>query len=84
MRAEEMFRDYHRLLKEHSLLEYQLSKFQGLTEADVIESVTFSRPDGDKVMTSNKSDKTGKLAVNYRKIQERYNDEWYDSLFERY
>jgi len=84
MRAEEMFRDYHMLLKEHGLLEYQLSRFQGLTEEDVIESVTFSRPQGDKVMTSNKSDKTGKLAVNYRKIQEQHNDEWYDSLLERY
>ncbi len=84
MRAEEMFRNYHTLLKEHSLLEYQLSRFQGLTETDVIESVTFSRPDGDKVMTSNKSDKTGKLAVGYRTIQERQNDEWYDSLLERY
>ena len=84
MRAEEMFHNYHTLLKERSLLEYQLSRFQGLTETDVIESVTFSHPDGDKVMTSNKSDKTGKLAVNYGKIQERYNDEWYDSLLERY
>lgn len=42
---------------------------------DVIDMMTFSHPDGDRVQTSGYSDKTAKIAMNYHQIAERMGDE---------
>lgn len=42
------------------ILEFELSRFEGVLYDDVIESLCFSHPQGDKVQTSGISDKTGK------------------------
>lgn len=85
MRAEQMMNEYKSMKKELGILEFQLSQFKGLTEDDIILSMQLSHPDGDeRVQTSTLSDKTAKVAMNYRKIMERENDEWYKFLWERY
>jgi aconitase A len=85
MRAEQMINEYKSMKKELGILEFQLSQFKGLTEDDIILSMQLSHPDGDeRVQTSILSDKTAKVAMNYRQIMERENDEWYKFLWERY
>ena len=85
MKAEEMFRDYRNLKKEQSVLEFQLQQFQGINENDLISAMSLSHPDGDeRVQTSSLSDKTAKVAINYKQVAERENDEWYDFLWNRY
>lgn len=83
MRAEEILNKYQELKKEQEVLEFQLSRFKGITETDIIESMTFSHADGERVQTSGVSDKTGKIAVNYKKIADRENDEWFSYLVSR-
>lgn len=85
MRAEQMMNEYKSMKKELTILEFQLSQFQGVSEEDVILSMQLSHPDGDeRVQTSTLSDKTAKAAMNYRQVMERENDAWFDFLINRY
>ena len=85
MRAEAMFKEYKTMKKELSVLQFQMSQFKGVDENDLILSMQFSHPEGgDRVQTSNISDKTASVAMNYRQRMERENDEWFDFLFNRY
>jgi hypothetical protein len=85
VKAEKMMKDYKSLKMELQVTEMQLGRFQGISEEDVISMMTFSHPDNDeRVQTSSLSDKTAKIALNYKKVIERENDEWYDFLWNRY
>lgn len=83
MRAGEVLNKYQELKKEQTVLKFQLSRFDGVTERDIIESMTFSHAEGDRVQTSGTSDKTGKIAVNYKMIADRENEEWFKYLISR-
>jgi hypothetical protein len=83
MKAEEMIQKYDEMKKELKILQFQLSRFEGLSESDVIETMTYTHPEGDRVITSGTSDKTFKVAANYKKVLERENNEWYDYLLKR-
>ena len=83
MRAEEVLDKYQKLKKEHAVLKFQLSRFKGITPDDIIQSMTFSHADVERVQTSSVSDKTGKIAVNYKKIADRENEEWLSYLIAR-
>lgn len=84
MRAADMFKGYRKMKQECTVLEFQMQHFEGISSRDVIETMNYSRPQSDRVQTSGVSDKTGKAAIHYRKVKERMDDDWYDSLFERY
>lgn len=85
MRAEAMFKEYGIMKKELTVLQFQMSQFKGVDENDIILSMQFSHPEGgDRVQTSNISDKTASVAMNYKKIAERENDEWFSYLWNRY
>jgi hypothetical protein len=85
MRAETMMQEYQNMKKELTILKFQLGQFKGASEEDVILSMQLSHPNGDeKVQTSILSDKTAKVAMNYRQIIERENDEWFNFLWERH
>lgn len=85
MKAEAVFKEYRTMKKELSVLQFQMSRFQGVDENDLILSMQFSHPEeGDRVQTSNISDKTASAAMNYRQIMERENEEWFDFLWSRY
>ncbi len=40
--------------------------------------------DNDRVQTSNRSDKTASVAINYKSVMDRENDEWFEFLWNRY
>lgn len=84
MDVEKLFKEYTNWKRDIGLLEFELSRFQGVPYDDVIESLCFSRPEGDRVQTSGISDKTGKAAIIYRQVKERLDEEWFDFLIERY
>lgn len=84
MDVEKLFKEYTNWKRDIGLLEFELSRFQGVPYEDVIESLCFSRPEGDRVQTSGISDKTGKAAIIYRQVKERLDEEWFDYLIERY
>lgn len=85
MRAEEnVFDKYRKWKKERITLAFELSRFEGVSTDDVIESMCLSRPQDERVQTSGISDRTAKTAVYYRKVAESMNDDWYDFLFRKY
>ena len=84
MRAEDMFDQYKRMRQELSMIAYQLSHFSGISEEDIIEALTFEKPEGEKVQTSNISHKTEEIALKLQALVEKENDEWYSYLLERY
>lgn len=84
MRAAEMFKSYRKIKQECIVLEFQMQYFQGIPHKDVIESMNFSKPQGERVQDSKISDKTGKTAIYYRKVAERLDDDWFESLLDRY
>ena len=68
MTAERMFREYKNLKKEQGILLFQLEQFSGIEESDVIDSMMFGHADdNDRVQTSNRSDKTASVAINYKR-----------------
>ena len=70
--------------QEMTVLEFKIKDFQGIRKEDVIESMNFSKPQGERVQESMVSDKTGKAAAYYRRVADRLDDEYFDELFRRY
>lgn len=65
---------------ERSCLENQIKNFEGLTEEEMIDSMQFSQPDGERVQTSGISDKTARIAVSYKGKMDTINKEWREHL----
>lgn len=85
MRAETMMKEYKNMKKELTILKFQLGQFKGVSEEDMILYMQLSHSGGEeRVQTSTLSDKIAKVAMNYRSIVERENDEWFNFLWERY
>lgn len=84
MDVNKIFRDYGKWKRDMGLLEFELSRFEGVPYDDVIESLCFSNPQEERVQTSGVSDKTGKTAIIYRQVKERMDDEWFDFLIGQY
>lgn len=85
MKAEEnVFDKYRKWKKERITLAFELSRFEGVSTDDVIESMCLSRPQDERVQASGKSDRTAKTAIYYRKVAESMNDDLYDFLFRKY
>lgn len=65
-------------------LEHQIKNFKGISETEMIESMNFSSPEGERVQTSNISNKPASIALNYHVRMEEINREWYEHLEKRY
>lgn len=65
-------------------LEHQIKNFKGISETEMIESMNFSNPEGERVQTSNISNKPASIALNYHARMEEINREWYEHLEKRY
>ena len=83
-RIEKLMRDYPQMKTEVKCLENQIRNFRGISETEMIESMLFSHPEGDRVQTSGVSDKTSRIAISYRERMERINSEWYEYLEKKY
>ena len=59
MKGEEnVFDKYRKWKRERITLAFELSRFEGVSTDDVIESMCLSRPQDERVQTSGKSDRT--------------------------
>ena len=52
-RVERMIKDYPSMVMERDCLRHQLANFRGVTEEEIIDSMNFSSPQGERVQTSN-------------------------------
>lgn len=79
-RVERIIKDYPNMIMERNCLREQIMNFQGITEGEIINAMNFSSPEGERVQTSNVSDKTASIAAAYRERVCRINREWLDHL----
>lgn len=84
MEIENLFKNYSKWKKNRMMLAYELVRFEGVSYDEVIESMCFSKPEGERIQKSGITDTTGKTAIYYRKVAEIMNDDWYDFLFRQY
>ena len=79
-RVERIIKDYPGMVMERDCLRHQLANFQGVTEEEIIDSMNYSTPQGERVQTSNISDKTATISESYRDRVHRINRDWSDHL----
>ena len=84
MQAERMFKEYQKMKKELSVLEFQLSRCERIDYDEIISTMTFSSLEGERVQTSGVSDVTARAALAYRKVADKMSDEWFFYLAEQY
>lgn len=83
-RIEKIMQSYQQIVMERNCLENQIMNFQGITESEMIESMYFVQPDGERVQTSGVSDKTGRIAITYKDRMKRINREWQEHLVKKH
>lgn len=83
-RIEILIREYQKNKMELKCLEHQLRHFRGISEAEMIDTMYFTQPEGERVQTSGTSDKTARIALSYRDRMEKINQEWYEHLEKQY
>ena len=83
-RIEALIRDYPKNKMELKCLEHQIRNFRGISENEMIDTMYFTQPVGERVQTSGVSDKTAKIAMSYRERMDAINEEWYQHLEKQY
>lgn len=83
-RIEALIRDYPKNKMELKCLEHQIRNFRGISENEMIDTMYFTQPEGERVQTSGVSDKTAKIAMSYRERMDAMNEEWYQHLEKQY
>ena len=83
-RVEYIMRNYDTMRRDLAVLESELDNFKGITPQEVLDTMQFSHPSGDRVLTSNVSDKTCTIAINYRDRLEQINRDWLKHLADEY
>lgn len=79
-KMDEIVKGYPELIQKRDCLAYQLAHFRGFTADEIIESMYTPQQDGERVQTSNLSDKTAQIALDYQERRERINREWYEQM----
>ena len=83
-RIEALIRDYQKNKMELKCLEHQIRNFRGISENEMIDTMYFTQPEGERVQTSGVSDKTAKIAMSYRERMDVMNEELYQHLEKQY
>lgn len=73
--VEKMIAEYPKMLSTRTFLKKQIEGYRPVSVEDVIDSMTFSQPDGDRVQTGGTSDKTCTVALVFRDRVNRLNEE---------
>ena len=83
-RIEALIRDYQKNKMELKCLEHQIRNFRCISENEMIDTMYFTQPEGERVQTSGVSDKTARIATSYRERMDAINEEWYQHLEKQY
>jgi hypothetical protein len=80
--VEKMISEYGYMVDRRKAAKAQLVSLEKcqISEDDIIESLTFRRPDGERVQTSGIGDKIARIALKYKDHQVRMIDEMFRYL----
>ena len=73
--VEKMIKEYPRMVREREALRKQIEEIEFLSAEDLISSMSFSHPEGERVQSSDLSDKTARIAMCYESRLDRINEE---------
>lgn len=79
-RVEGIIQNYSQMVLERNCLKNQIQHFIGVTADEMIETMMFYNPEGERIQTSNISNKTARIAMAYEEKMNRVNKEWLDHL----
>lgn len=81
--VEKIIKDYPSMVRERERLKKQIQRYEFLSAEELISAMSFSRPDGERVQSSNLSDKTARIAILYEDQLEQMNNEILIPMIER-
>ncbi len=73
--VERLFKYYREIKQNLNILGHQIANFYGVNDEEVIAGLNFSAPQGERVQTSNISDKPARIASIYRDVADRESEE---------
>lgn len=84
--VEKMINNYQDMLERRKAISIQLASLEKskVSLDELIEVMTFSHPEGERVQTSGTSDKVARIALKYREDNKRINAEAIDYWLKRY
>lgn len=82
--VEKMISEYPNMVREREHLKKQIESCEFLSADELICAMSFSHPDGERVQSSDLSDKTARIAIGYSEKLDRINDELVVPMQKRY
>ena len=82
--VEKMISEYPQMVRERDSLRKQLESCEFLSADELINAMSFSHPEGERVQSSNISDKTTKVAMEYQERLDKINSELIGPMQKRY
>jgi DNA-directed RNA polymerase specialized sigma24 family protein len=79
--VEYLLKNYNEILKDIEQLKFEYEAFKDIASDEVIESLSFSSSNDERVTTSNISDKTCKISLIYKEVAKRMNKESRDEIY---
>lgn len=73
--VEKIIKEYPQMVREVEHLDKQIKSCEFISADELITTMSFSHPDGERVQSSDLSDKTAKIAISYQRKLDRINDE---------
>lgn len=82
--VEKIISEYPQMVREREHLKKQIEAQEFLSADELISAMSFSHPDGERVQSSDLSDKTARIALGYREKLEQINEELIVPMQKRY
>ena len=78
-----LLKNYSRMVREAASLRFELKNFVKVGDDEIIEEMALSHPMGDGIRSGRVSDKTTDVALRYREVADRMNEEAYKAVVHR-
>jgi hypothetical protein len=83
-KVERLFKYYQEAKQSLGILKFQIANFTGESDEDVIESLNYAMPLGERVSTSTIADKSARIALMYRDVANKQSQELLKGMVRRY
>ena len=78
-----LLKNHSRMVREAASLRFELKNFVKVGDDEIIEEMALSHRMGDGIRSGRVSDKTADVALRYREVAERVNEEAYKAVVHR-
>ena len=72
-RVDWLLKNYHGIKRHLDRLNFEIERFSGVSYDQVIETLNFTTPEGERVQNNSISDKSGRIALMYQQHTDRLN-----------